>query len=93
LYGVWKLVNWIAFAVRARKGGWVVYEDHSSEVWVRKGGSWNSWLKRLFGKGVEDDVLSVDGGTGERSYWIWSKMFPGRGARGRKVDERRALLS
>ncbi|KAF2113598.1 hypothetical protein BDV96DRAFT_496129 [Lophiotrema nucula] len=71
LLGLIKCVKGIRFASRAKKGGWVVYGDGSEEVWVRKSGSWGRWWRRVIGRSKEDEILMLDGGTKERSWWTW----------------------
>ncbi|KAF2871103.1 hypothetical protein BDV95DRAFT_494640 [Massariosphaeria phaeospora] len=61
LYGLVKVAKWGGLASRARTGGWVVYEDRSGEVWVRKAESWGAWWRRMRGKQYEAEVIEVDG--------------------------------
>lgn len=72
LYGLVKISKWIGLGLRARKGGYVVYEDGSGEVWVRKSESWGKWWRRLRGDEKEFEVEEIDGGTAERGRFWWA---------------------
>ena len=92
LYFLFYAGDRIGFALKARKGGWVVYGDGREGVWVRKSESWGRWWRRITGRSKEDEILEVDGGTRERSWWTWARSF--RKDEGRiRVDENRPLLS
>lgn len=45
----------------------------------------------MTGRLREDEILEVDGGTKERSWWIW-RWAIGRGAHTRLSGEERPLL-
>ncbi|KAF2650493.1 hypothetical protein K491DRAFT_608700 [Lophiostoma macrostomum CBS 122681] len=92
LYGLIKLVQGIAFAARARKGGWVVNGDGSEDVWIRRGESWGKWWRRVRGREREEEILMIDGGTSERSWWTWRIVFQKKRIALGGSDERRALL-
>lgn len=89
LYGLVKFAKWFGITLRARKGGWVVYEDGTGEVWVRRGEDWSAWWRRWRGRPREDEDLVVDGGNAERPRWIWRNIFKRRTG---DAEERRALL-
>jgi hypothetical protein len=81
LYSLVKLIDGIVFASRARKGGWIVYGDGRETIWVRKSQSWGRWWRLLTGRPREDEVLEVDGGTEERSWWAWGNVSKRRDVR------------
>ncbi|EUC47008.1 hypothetical protein COCMIDRAFT_91234 [Bipolaris oryzae ATCC 44560] len=82
LYGVSKCVGWVVVGTRARRGGWVVYEDGSSGLWVREREGWGTLWRRVGGRQREEDVLEVDEGTRRRGFVWW----------GAAREERRPLL-
>lgn len=89
LYGLLKLSKWIGLGLRARKGGYVLYEDGSGDIWVRRGEGWAAWWRRVRGRQTELEVEEVDEGTPQRG-WVWW-----RSARGKVVaasGERAPLL-
>lgn len=95
MYGLVKLIKAVVFAVRARKGGWIVVVDGDGTrregVWRRKSETWGAWWRRMRGKPREREILEVDGGTGERGWWTWlgwRRELRESGGR----EERRALL-
>lgn len=94
LYGLVKVIKWIAFASGARKGGWTVFGDGSEEVWARKSESWGRWWQRMRGKLGDDEAEEVDGGTKERSWWAWIGGWRKQkeSASEREVAETRPLL-
>ena len=91
LYCLFYVTDKMGFVSKARKGGWVVYGDGREDVWVRKSESWGRLWRRWAGLLREDEVLEVDGGTGERSWWVWMQGF-GRRDRRNVIEERRPLL-
>ena len=94
LYGLVKIAKWIVIAFKGRKGGWVVYEDGSGEIWVRKGPSWGRWWRKLIGKPNEGEDLALDDGIEERSNWAFWRLFSReRNIRLEEEEERRPLFS
>ena len=91
LYGLVKLAKWIELAARAGKGGWVVYQDGSGEVWARRSESWGTWWRRLRGTPREEEELVLDQGTDERSKWVWWTWGKDRKS-AQEAEERRPLL-
>ena len=90
LYGLLGLSRWIGLGLRARKGGYVVYEDGSGEVWVRQGEDWGKWWRRVLGEQKEFEVEELDEGTLERARFWWSN---GTGREnGPNGTERRPML-
>lgn len=82
----------IGSAFKARKGGWVIHGDGREGVWVRKNESWGQWGRRITGRLRDDEILEVDGGTRERSWWAWMRFS--RNGEGRiAINENRPLLS
>ncbi|KAF1967457.1 hypothetical protein BU23DRAFT_602877 [Bimuria novae-zelandiae CBS 107.79] len=75
LYFLFYAGDRIGFALKTRKGGWVVYGDGREGVWVRKSASWGRWWRMLTGRLRENEILEVDGGTQERSWWAWMRAF------------------
>ncbi|KAF1997004.1 hypothetical protein P154DRAFT_442115 [Amniculicola lignicola CBS 123094] len=92
LYALIKLFKWIAFAVRARKGGWVVYGDGRQGVWRRKNETWGAWWRRMRERPREEEVLVLDGGSPERSRWWWNWSWNGRRTAA-EAEEQRPLFS
>ena len=84
LYGLVKISKWIGLGMRARKGGYVVYEDGSGEVWVRKGEGWGKWWRRVKGDQKEFEVEEIDEGTPKRGMFWW------RGWKGKKFGDQEA---
>ncbi len=84
------LYKWIKSGVRGKNGGYVVYEDGSGEIWVRRSESWAEWWRRVRGKQGEFEIEEVDEGTPERSWFWWRRIDSGKSKP--KVGERRPLL-
>ncbi|KAF2448599.1 hypothetical protein P171DRAFT_452386 [Karstenula rhodostoma CBS 690.94] len=82
----------INFMLNAKKGGWVVYADGRGGIWVRKSKRWERWWRRTIGRLREDEILEVDGGTRERSWWAWIRGSVHREGR-IAIGESRPLLS
>ena len=82
LYGVSKCVGWVVTGVKASRGGYVVFEDGRSGVWVREREGWEKWWRRVRGKESEGEVQEVDEGTGRRGWFWWNG----------RSEERRPLL-
>ncbi|KAF2800425.1 hypothetical protein K505DRAFT_345250 [Melanomma pulvis-pyrius CBS 109.77] len=93
LYGLVKLAKWIGIASRAHKGGWVVYEDGSGEIWVRRPDSWGRWWRKVIGRPKEEEEMVLDDGIEERSKWVWRNVFSRRKNLQPEQAERRPLLS
>lgn len=72
----------VLLGARARKGGYVVHEDGSGGVWVRRSEGWGRWWRRTRGEPREFEVEEIDDGTGRRG-WVWWDN---------RVGERRPLL-
>ncbi|KAF2245840.1 hypothetical protein BU26DRAFT_399180, partial [Trematosphaeria pertusa] len=71
LYGLVKAGKWVAWTLKVRKGGWVVYADGREGVWVRRKEGWGRWWRRVRGQEREREALVIDGGTRDRSWWAW----------------------
>jgi hypothetical protein len=71
LYALIKLIEGIAFTGSASKGGWAIDGDGREGVWVRSAEPWGRWWRKVTGRLGDDEVREVDGGTGERSWWMW----------------------
>lgn len=82
LYGLAKCIGWVVLGARASRGGYVVYEDGRSGVWVRKGEGWGQWWRRMRGEQREFEVEEVDDGTRKRGFFWWNT----------REEERRPLL-
>ncbi|KAH7349009.1 hypothetical protein BKA66DRAFT_477104 [Pyrenochaeta sp. MPI-SDFR-AT-0127] len=90
LFGLWQLSKWVGLGLRAKNGGWTLYEDGSGEVWVRRGENWAKWWRRMRGEQKEFEVEEVDEGAPRRGRLWWGS------GKGRKIGfngaERRPLL-
>ena len=93
LYGIFKCVRLTGLALRAKKGGWVAYEDGTGEVWVRKGEGFGRWWRRIRGRPAENEELVLDGGTQERSQWWWWQLIHSFTSTKVEPEERRPLFS
>ncbi|KAH7135210.1 hypothetical protein B0J11DRAFT_517844 [Dendryphion nanum] len=93
LYGIVRLSQLIALALKARKGGWIAYEDGTGEVWVRKGEGIGRWWRRIRGHPNENEELVLDDGATERSRWWWRTVIHRSKQRADDEDERRPLFS
>lgn len=82
LYWLSKCMQLVLLGARARKGGYVVHEDGSGGVWVRRSEGWGRWWRRTRGEPREFEVEEIDDGTGRRG-WVWWDN---------RVGERRPLL-
>ncbi|KAF1847743.1 uncharacterized protein K460DRAFT_276371 [Cucurbitaria berberidis CBS 394.84] len=91
LYGLFRVSTWVKLGLSARRGGYVIYDDGSEEVWVRKGEGWGAWWKRVRGEQKEFEVEEVHEGTSKRG-WIWWGSGKGRNV-GVRGAERRPLLA
>lgn len=93
LYGLVKAGKWVAWTLKVRKGGWVVYADGREGVWVRRKEGWGRWWRRVRGQEREREALVIDGGTRDRSWWAWARWrgFDGRGGSA-QVPETTPLL-
>ncbi|CAI6306138.1 unnamed protein product [Periconia digitata] len=72
LYWIFELISYLNFAMRARRGGWVVYGNGREEVWSRKGENWRRWWRRMRGQIRDDETEELDNGTWERSWRFWN---------------------
>ncbi|KAL5436126.1 hypothetical protein PMIN06_010950 [Paraphaeosphaeria minitans] len=92
LYLLFHAAEKIGFTSKARKGGWVIYGDGREGIWVRKNENWSRWWRRVIGLPKEHEVLEVDGGTQEGSWW--AGMGGSRHREGRiAISESRPLLT
>ena len=73
LYGLVKCIKWMGLGARAIRGGYVMYENGSGEIWVRKSEGWRRWWRRVRGEQKEFEVEEVDEGTGKRGFFWWNK--------------------
>lgn len=72
LYGLAKCIGLLRLTSRAKKGGYVLYEDGTGEVWVRKSEGWGKWWRRMMGEEKEFEVEEVDDGTRKRGFFWWN---------------------
>jgi len=72
LYGLAKCIGLLRLGARARNGGYVLYEDGTGEVWVRKSEGWGKWWRRMMGEEKEFEVEEVDDGTRKRGFFWWN---------------------
>ncbi|KAF2703418.1 hypothetical protein K504DRAFT_463480 [Pleomassaria siparia CBS 279.74] len=89
IYGLVKLLKWIGIGISAQKGGWVVYEDGTGEVWVRRSEGWGRRWRRMRGREREEEEELLDDGVEERSKWVWWNLFGKRRSVRLEGDERR----
>ncbi|KAF7568057.1 hypothetical protein PtrM4_126700 [Pyrenophora tritici-repentis] len=82
LYGLSKCIGLLRLGARAKKGGYVLYEDGTGEVWVRKSEGWGKWWRRFMGEEKEFEIEEVDDGTRKRGFFLWNT----------RDEERRPLL-
>ena len=82
LYSLFKCVKWAGLGARASKGGYVVFGDGSSGIWVRRSERWGRWWRRVRGEQKEFEVEEVDDGTRKRGFFWWNT----------RGEERRPLL-
>lgn len=82
LYGLSKCIRLLILGARARRGGYVLYEDGSAGIWVRRGEGWGKWWRRVTGNQKEFEVEEIDEGTRQRGFFWWNA----------RDQERRPLL-
>ena len=78
---------------KARRGGWVAYQDGSGEIWVRREESWGAWWRKVIGRPKEEEELLVDDGVEERSKWVWWNLFVKKRLVRLRSEDTRPLLS
>jgi hypothetical protein len=72
LYGLVKCIKWAGLGARASRGGYVIHEDGSEDIWVRKSEGWRRWWSRVRGEQQEFEVKEVDEGTRKRGFFWWN---------------------
>jgi hypothetical protein len=82
IYGLSKCISWAILGARASRGGYVIFEDGTGGVWVRKSEGWGKWWRRVRGEQKEFEVEVVDDGTRKRGFFWWNT----------RDQERRPLL-
>jgi hypothetical protein len=90
VFGLFKCTKLVGISARARKGGYVLYEDGRGDVWERKSEGWGKWWRRVRGEEGEFEVVDVDDGTRKRGF-VWWSTTSGR-KNGNGDVERRPLL-
>ncbi|KAF1833965.1 hypothetical protein BDW02DRAFT_499367 [Decorospora gaudefroyi] len=85
LYSLAKCVKWAGRGIRGSKGGYVIREGGSGEVWVRSSEGWTKWWHRTRGKQTDSEVKAMDEGTRKRGSSWWNTR--------ERAAERRPLLA
>ena len=93
LYGLVKIAKYTDIVRKARRGGWVAYQDGSGEIWVRREESWGTWWRKVIGRPKEEEELLVDDGVEERSKWVWWNLFVKQRSVRLRSEDTRPLLS
>ncbi|KAF2023617.1 hypothetical protein EK21DRAFT_105200 [Setomelanomma holmii] len=94
LYASFKCAKWCGLGLRARRGGWFVYEEQvvrDEDVWVRKSESWGKWWRRVRGEQKEFEVEEMDEGSPRETGRTWWRGVRAAGSEIRGA-ERRPLL-
>ena len=55
-----KLLGWVTLVWRSRKGGYVLFDDGTGEIWVREGEDWSRWWRKLSGNQRKFEIEDVD---------------------------------
>lgn len=72
LYGLVKCIKLVGLGTRGSRGGYVIFEDGSEDIWVRKSEGWGMWWRRVSGKPKEFEIEEVDEGTRKRGFFWWN---------------------
>ena len=72
LYGLVKCIKLAGLGTRGSRGGYVIFEDGSEDIWVRKSEGWGMWWRRVSGKPKEFEIEEVDEGTRKRGFFWWN---------------------